>query len=192
MIEWRQEQFWRNRIHPHKFALWVGCVSILMLFAAFTSAYIVRQAAGNWLEFQLPKLFYLSAGIIAASSLTLHGAYIGFKKSREAVYKLLLLGTVLLGLAFVGIQYQGWLEMFSQGLNLGRNPSSDFVYVISGVHAAHVLGGIAALLVAVIHGFALPFKPHPKRVLRLELTLTYWHFVGALWLYLLMFFIITR
>ncbi|MEM6878415.1 MAG: cytochrome oxidase subunit III, partial [Bacteroidota bacterium] len=58
----------RNRIHPHKLALWVGLASIMMMFTALTSAYIVRMAAGNWLEFRIPEIFYWNTAVIVASS----------------------------------------------------------------------------------------------------------------------------
>lgn len=179
----------RSNIHPKKFALWVGMASITMMFAAFTSAYIVRQAAGNWLEFELPALFFVSTGVILLSSASLHGSYTAFKKGREKLYKGLMVLTFLLGLAFVVLQYQGWQALAASGVELTTNPSGSFVYVISGIHAAHVLGGIAALVVALIHAFALPFRFSAARKLRFELTATYWHFVDLLWLYLLFFFL---
>ncbi len=184
----KQQQFTRNKIHPKKFALAVACGSILMMFSAFTSAYIVRQAAGNWLEFQLPALFFVSTGIILASSLTLHFSYKSFLKGNEQLYKTLLVVTLILGLGFVVMQYQGWLSMMEMGVPLKTNPSGDFIYVISGVHAAHVLGGITALIIALLHAFSLKFKVTAARKLRFELTFIYWHFVGFLWLYLIVFF----
>ncbi len=184
----RQQQYSRNKIHPKKFALAVACASILMMFSAFTSAYIVRQAAGNWLEFQLPSLFFVSTGIILLSSFTLHFSYRSFLKGKEQLYKGLLLTSFGLGLLFIAMQYQGWLSMMEMGVPLKTNPSGDFIYVISGVHAAHVIGGITALVIALLHAFSLKFKVTPARKLRFELTFIYWHFVGFLWLYLIVFF----
>jgi cytochrome c oxidase subunit 3 len=181
-------EYRRNKIHPIKFTLWVACASITMMFAAFTSAYIVRQAAGNWLEFQLPRMFYLSTAIIVLSSVALHASYLAFLRGWAQAYRALLLGALVLGLAFLVSQYQGWLALRAIGVELTTNPSGSFIYVISGVHAAHILGGIAAILIAVLHAFALPYKVTPARKLRFELTWTYWHFVDILWLYLLLFF----
>ena len=78
--------------------------------------------------------------------------------------------------------------MMEMGVPLKTNPSGDFIYVISAVHAAHVIGGIAALVIAILHAFTLKFKVTPARKLRFELTFIYWHFVGFLWLYLIVFF----
>jgi len=186
----QNNQYRRNKIHPKKFALLVACASITMMFAAFTSAYIVRQAQGNWLEFRLPDIFFTNTLVILLSSLTLHAAYISFKKGKENRYKGLLVVTFLLGLTFVGLQYQGWLALMDIGVELTTNPSGSFVYVISGVHAAHVLGGVAALLVAMLHAFTLKYKVTEQRKLRFEMTLVYWHFVDLLWVYLIIFFII--
>lgn len=177
----------RNKIHPWKLALWIGCGSILMMFAAWTSAYMVRHAAGNWLEFKLPNIFFVSTGVLILSSITLQSSFVAFKKEKENAYKMLLLLTALLGLLFVTLQYTGWAEMKNIGVPLRLNPSGDFVYVFTAFHAAHVLGGIGVLAVALTHAFALKFKPTPKRKLRFELTLTYWHFVDFLWIYLLIF-----
>lgn len=183
----------RNKIHPKKFALIAGCASIVMMFTAFTSAYIVRQAAGNWLEFSLPAMFTYSTVVIILSSIALQGSYYSFRKGNPLLYKSLLMAALGLGFTFVVMQYLGWQEMAEVlGISMGRNPSGDFIYVISGVHAAHVLGGIAVLLVAIIQAFALKYKVTEKRKLRFEMSLIYWHFVGALWIYLILFFTFQR
>ena len=182
----------RNKIHAQKFAMLVACASITMMFAAFTSAYIVRQAAGNWLEFSLPNWFFISTGVILLSSLTLQASYHYFKREMAAPYRSLLLLTLLLGLSFVVLQYQGWIALAGIGVELTGNPSGSFVYVISGVHAAHVLGGIGALVVAVIQAYSLKMKNTAKRRLRFDLTITYWHFVGLLWLYIMIFFVLQQ
>ncbi|MBK7870387.1 MAG: cytochrome c oxidase subunit 3 [Saprospiraceae bacterium] len=179
-----------SKIHPKKFGLWIACASIAMMFTAFTSAYMVRQAQGNWLEFRLPNVFIVSTLVILMSSAALHGAYLAFKRGNEAFYKGLLVSTFILGVAFLILQYQGWLAMRDIGVELTTNPSGSFIYVISGVHAAHILGGIAALTIALIHAFALKYQVTSARKLRFELTLTYWHFVDFLWIYLFTFFIL--
>lgn len=180
----------QNKIQPQKFALWVGIGSIVMMFGAFTSAYVVRRAAGNWLEFKLPDLFFLNTVVIMISSVTLHFAYTSFKKGNEKWYKGLLVTTFILGILFVVLQYKGWQAMTAIGATFTANPSSSFIYVISGLHAAHVLGGIAALIVAMTHAFVLPFKPTIRRRQRFELVCHYWHFVDVLWVYLIAFFML--
>jgi len=183
-------EFSQNKIHPLKFALWVGIGSIIMMFGAFTSAYVVRRAAGNWLEFKLPDIFFLNTVVIVVSSITLHYSYLSFKKGNEKLYKSLLLTTFILAIVFVVLQYQGWQAMNAIGATFTVNPSSSFIYVISGLHAAHVLGGMAALGVAMAHAYILPFKPTIRRKQRFELVLHYWHFVDVLWVYLIVFFML--
>jgi cytochrome c oxidase subunit 3 len=182
----------RNKIHPKKFALWVACASMFMLFAALTSAYMVRQAAGNWLEFPLPDIFFVNTLVILVSSVTLQGAYVAFKREREALYQVLLVVSLLLGLTFVALQYEGWEALNAMGIPLKLNPSGDFVYALSWIHLAHVLGGLAALTIACIIAFSRKFKVTPARKLRFEMTLTYWHFVGGVWLYLIVFMAFQR
>jgi len=184
------ENRFRSKIHPRKFALWAACASISMMFAAFTSAYIVRQAAGNWLEFRMPDMFYYSTAVIILSSITLHGSYFAFKKMNTFLYRGLLVVSFVLGLMFVAMQYWGWQALDEIGVGLTTNPSGSFVYVLSGVHALHVIGGIGVLLVALIHAFMLPHKVTPARKLRFEMSYTYWHFVDILWIYLLLFFVL--
>ncbi|MDX1941352.1 MAG: cytochrome c oxidase subunit 3 [Saprospiraceae bacterium] len=179
-----------SKIHPKKFGLWIACASITMMFTAFSSAYMVRQAQGNWLEFNLPNIFFVSTLVIVLSSVTLQGAYLAFKRENEALYKGLLLATFILGVAFLILQYEGWLAMRDIGIELTTNPSGSFIYVISGVHAAHILGGVAALAIALIHAFVLKYRVTSARKLRFELTLTYWHFVDFLWIYLFIFFML--
>lgn len=180
----------RSKMHSKKFALIVACASITMMFAAFTSAYIVRRAAGNWLEFRLPTIFFINTAVILFSSVTLQASYYFFKNGKEFLYKGLMILSFLLGMLFIAFQYKGWLDMTAIGVELTGNPSGSFVYVISAVHAAHILGGLAVLTVALVQAFSLKYRVTPKRKLRFELTLIYWHFVDFLWLYLLIFFVI--
>jgi cytochrome c oxidase subunit III len=183
------EQRGDNKIHPQKFALWMGLGSIVMLFVALTSAYIVRKAQGNWLEFRLPVIFYYSTAMIFASSIALQAAYKSFLTQKEYWYKWLLVTALGLGIGFLVLQYMGWKALNAQEIYMDTNPSASFVFALTMLHAAHILGGIAVLLAAVISAFARPYKVTPLRKFRFSLVLTYWHFVDILWIYLLLFFI---
>ena len=179
-------------INPQLFSLWIAMASIVMLFGAFTSAYIVKQAAGNWLEFSIPSHFYISTAAILLSSFSLSRANKFFKEEHESAYKAMLWITLILGVAFVVLQYFGWMTLFNNGVDFRLNVSGSFFYLITGAHAAHVLGGIAALIVAILHASTLQFKVTEKRINRLKLTTHYWHFVDALWIYLLLFLLIIK
>jgi len=186
----KDNTFRRSKIHPKKFALGVACASIVMMFVALSSAYMVREAQGNWVEFALPTKFFFSTAALLLSSLSLHFSYFFFKKEQTVLYRSLLTLAFFLGIAFVAFQYQGWVQiMMEAGLPLGANPSADFVYAITFLHAAHVLGGLIVLIMAMIHAFYLKHRVTERRKLRFEMTILYWHFVDFLWLYLLLFLI---
>ena len=163
-----------------------------MMFGALTSAYIVKSAAGNWLEYTMPTYFYYSTAALILSSITIHASYISFKKEKEIPYKLLLLVSFVLGITFVALQYYAWQALFDVGVDLKANVSGSFLYLITGLHAAHILGGIAAITVAILHAFTLPFIVTEKRKLRFQLTIHYWHFVDVLWIYLLIFLLVCK
>ncbi|HZG00165.1 MAG TPA: cytochrome c oxidase subunit 3, partial [Chitinophagales bacterium] len=160
-----------QRIHPHKFALWLGIASIMMLFAAFTSAFIVRSGAGNFTAFRIPVEFWISTVVLLASSGTMYWATRSFKKYNYTNYKIGLALTFALGIAFAVLQYQGWFALKSIGVFLDGNPSGSFVYVISMVHVAHVAGGLVGLLVAFIRSLFKPFNPN--RLIKVEMLATY-------------------
>ena len=166
--------------------------SITMMFGAFTSAYVVRQAAGNWLEFGLPNIFFVSTITLLLSSVCLHASYRAFIKEKVSVYKPLLVLSGILGVGFIVLQYQGWLTLFSIGVDLKGNPAGSFLYIITGVHVMHVIGGIIALLIGILNAYTLKFKVTPKRKINFELLLHYWHFVDLLWVYLLIFLYLSR
>ena len=195
-----------KRIHPKKFALWISLVSVTMLFAAMTSAYMVRRAAGDWYEFDLPSAFYYSTAAILSSSLLFHLAYKAYVKEQHNLFKVFLGIGFVAGFLFVILQYAGWQQLQESQIFLSTNQSSSFLYLITGVHVLHVLGGIAALVLLLVQVLRKRYNPFPftldeniigrratilaKRQLRLELIFTYWHFVDFLWLYLLVFFLI--
>jgi len=178
-----------QRFRSQRFGMYLAMASIIMLFAALTSAYIVRRSAGNWLEFILPSIFYWNTLVILASSVTLHTSWLSFKRGKQGAYRLFLIATFVLGILFVVLQYIGWQQMTAEGLYLQVNPSASFIYVISGVHAAHIIGGVGALVVAMAHAIKLKFEVTEIRKHRFELIVIYWHFVDLLWLYLLVFFV---
>lgn len=177
----------RSKIHPHKFTLLVALASICMMFVGLTSAFVVRRAAGNWLEIQFPPSFIWSTVIILASSVSMHMAVRAYKKSQKKFYIGLIILTTLLGLAFVISQYQGWLDLNQYGVLINGNPAGSFIYVITAIHVAHVIGGLAALFIASTRSLTTKNNFSKKRLLRLEITAIYWHFVDALWIYLFVF-----
>lgn len=181
-----------KRIPPQKFALWVGMASMIMFFGAFTSAYIVKQSAGNWLEFPMPRIFYISTAVLILSSVVLHLSYRSYIAQQESKYKIFLVLAGVLGIVFITLQYLGWQELFGMGIDLKANVSGSFFYLISGMHVLHVLGGLSAIAIAIIHAYTLPFTYKEKRKNRFELVVQYWHFVDVLWIYLFFFLLTSK
>jgi cytochrome c oxidase subunit III len=177
-------------INPTKFVLWLIIVASIMLFAAYTSAYIVRRGEGNWLLFNLPTIFAFTTGIIALSSITMQWALISAKKDNQKNLKTALYVTFSLGVAFIIGQYLGWLQLISQGIHLVGNPAESFVYVISGLHLFHMLGGLGLLIAVLIKTFQS--KISAKNFLIVNLCSTFWHFLGAMWIYLYFFLLLNR
>lgn len=168
--------------------LWLGIVSIVMLFAGLTSAYIVRADNGNWLLFNLPDMFYISTAIILTSSITLFATLQAAKKSNYGMTTMGLLITLILGIAFCFTQFAGWSELFHKGIvPAGKysNASGSFLYVLTGLHLAHLAGGLIALTITLIN--SLRKKYHAGNLLGLELCSIYWHFLDILWVYLFLF-----
>ncbi len=178
-----------KRLHPHKFTLWVGIGSIIMMFAALTSAYIVREAQHNWLEFSLPKVFWYSTAVIVASSITMHLAVKAFRSRERNRYKSLLTATAFLGVLFAVLQGYGFYDLYNRGVAIigkGSNPSASFLGIITGLHVVHVLGGIIALLVILFRSYSTKIKSYNSTPI--EIMSIYWHFVDILWIYLFIFF----
>ncbi len=180
----------RKKIHPHKFTLWVGIGSLLMMFAGLTSAYIVKRNQANWQTFDLPQLFWYSTAAIVLSSITIFLAEKAFKQREMSKYRSLLIATVILGVLFIVFQLLGFQQLWTKGITLQANVSYSFLYVIVGLHAAHVLGGLIALVVLFAKAFSK--KTRSYNSVPVELVSTYWHFVDILWIYLLIFLLMIR
>lgn len=178
-----------KRIHPKKFALWTSLLSMIMLFSALTSAYIVRKGGANWYDFPIPDMFFYSTGVILSASVFLHISYKSFVNKNYGLYQVFLSLGFIFGILFVALQYMGWLVLNNEyDIFVNTNPSSSFFVLIVGTHALHVIGGLTALLISWIYAIKPSTRAwSPKGQLRLELTFTFWHFVDALWLYLLAF-----
>ena len=179
----------RKRLHPHKFILWVAMASIVMMFAGFTSAYIVKRNQSNWLEFGLPTYFWYSTGVILVSSLTIQLALVAFKARNMVRYRTLMTVTAALGLLFTALQLFGFFSLESDGVKIigtNSNAAASFLGVITGVHMLHVLGGVVMLLIMFFRAYSRRQKNYSST--GIEIAATYWHFVDAIWIYLFVFF----
>jgi cytochrome c oxidase subunit III len=177
----------RNKIHPHKFTLWVGIGSIVMMFAGFTSAYIVKREQPGWLGFSMPVIFWYSTAVMLVSSLTMQLSLKYFKVREMNRYKTLLGLTTLLGVIFIILQVIGYKLLNKEGVRIEGSGAGVFFIIIFGLHALHVAGGVVALT-------TMFFKSNNTRIrsynpVPVEVMSTYWHFVDLLWLYLFIFFL---
>jgi len=170
--------------------IWVAVFTITMSFAAFTSALFVRQGSGvDWVHFALPSILYANTFALLLSSVTLEMArrmvtakpMIGSES--VPLINLWLFVTLILGCSFLAGQYEAWRQLAGQGLYLATNPNSSFYYVLTAMHGLHVIGGIAALVFVMgrLAGTHAAFRKST-----FESTVIYWHFMGVLWLYVLL------
>jgi cytochrome c oxidase subunit III len=177
----------RQKIHPHKFIMWVAIGSIVMMFAGLTSAFIVKSNQAGWKDVVIPKVFWISTAVILVSSITVQMALRSFKQREMNQYRMLIAVTFLLGAAFVILQVMGFQHLWNQGVQFKGAGAGQFLYVIFGLHAVHVVGGIIVLLVMFIKAFFGKTKSYNS--VPVEVAATYWHFVDLLWIYLLVFFL---
>jgi cytochrome c oxidase subunit 3 len=180
----------KNKIHPHKFILWVAIGSIIMMFAGLTSAYIVKREQPGWTSYTTPIAFYYSSAVMLISSLTIFLAGKSFRERRMVRYKKLVLATTILGVVFILLQWLGFRQLWITGTRLRGSGAGQFFYIIAGLHAAHVLGGIIALLTLYVRARNARIRSY--NVVPVDVVSTYWHFVDLLWIYLFIFFLVVQ
>lgn len=172
-----------------KMMLWFGIASLIMGFAGWTSAYIVSSSRKDWdHELELPSLFYVSTAIIVFSSLVYFLAKRAAKQNKKQLGTMLLCVTLAMGIAFIYFQTEGFSQMVNEGNYLTgsvSSPKASFIYVIAGVHVIHVLAGIISLLVVLYN--QVKGKYSSEEYLGISLGETFWHFLGILWVYLILF-----
>jgi cytochrome c oxidase subunit III len=173
---------------PSKTGIWVFLAASSMTFAAFTSALIVRQgAAMDWHHLTLPTILYWNTLVLLASSVTLElsrrriALFMGGPKTVDLNPTRWLYVTALLGAVFVVGQYVAWLQLRAEGLYLATNPNSSFFYLLTAIHALHVLGGLVGLTYVMRKLGRLSLRRNT-----LDSFSIYWHFMGILWVYLLL------
>jgi cytochrome c oxidase subunit 3 len=177
-------------VNKWKFLVWLFIISIVMLFASQTSAYLVKRAEGDWTEFQVPTIFWYSTAILLMSSFTMHFSVISARKNNQNKLKLLVGITFLLGIMFLVMQYLGWQDLQQQGVYMKGNPSGSFFYVFTGLHGLHILLGLGILIGTLIMAFKN--KITPQNTLLAEVCATSWHFLDILWIYLFVFLLYFR
>jgi cytochrome c oxidase subunit 3 len=186
------------KIAPAKVNIWLFMLASCMFFAAIVSAFIVHkpdaEAKNLWTVFDLPIYFLFSFITALISSGTIYIAYKAAKQDELEINKLFTGITLFLGVLFCVFQVLGWKQLVSVGLTFvnarPQDISASYVWIITVLHALHVLGGIILLTVTLVSEFK--FKVHKKQMTLMSVTHTYWHFVGLLWIYLYLFLYFAR
>lgn len=173
---------------PASTGIWVVLFAITMMFAAFTSALVVRKGSSlDWRHFALPSILYFNTFLLLMSSVTLEvarrrvAAFMGGLRKENGNPARWLYITLFLGLLFVAGQYIAWRQLSAEGVFLATNPSSSFFYVLTATHALHVLGGLGGIIFVI--------RKLNRSALRrntLVATARYWHYMDVLWIYLLL------
>ena len=177
-----------------KMMLWFAIISLIMSFAAWTSAFIVSSSRPDWLkDFQLPNSFVISTIVIMISSVSFILAKRALKSHNRKATTIWLLVTLVLGTIFIFNQFNGFQEIINQGYNFTgptSNVTMSYIYLIAMVHILHVIVGLICLLVVIYNHFKQ--KYNTENMLGFELAATFWHFIDILWIYLFLFLYFVR
>lgn len=190
------EEFRLKRQKAQRNLLWLAILSMIMVFAGLTSAYVVRRGAGDWFGIVLPQVFWISSAVIIISSVTINLSLWSFKKNNKTAGTVLMGVTLLLGLLFAWFQFAGWGELTRNGIYLVHQKgqtslvSGSFIYMLSGLHLAHLAGGVIAIIVTFVR--SLFGKYGPDNLHGVRQTALYWHFLDVLWIYLFVFLTIFK
>jgi cytochrome c oxidase subunit 3 len=176
-----------------KFLLWIGLISIAMMFAGLTSGYIVRRQTGTWLKFDLPFTFWISTAIILVSSVSMNWVVQLVKKNALKMLPNATLTTLILGLGFGVFQFISWATLISKNIYFTgpeSSASASYLYILCALHLCHILGGLIAL--GVIYVKSIRQKYSSGNYLGIKLCAIYWHFLDGLWVYLFLFMLLMR
>ena len=183
-----EEQKSRNA-RSYKLILLFAMVSMTMMFAGLTSAFVVSKSRADWLKnFELPTAFYISTAVIIGCSVTFHLAKKAILKDNQSKTTLFLLTTLVLGILFVVLQFVGFGQIVDNGYYFtgsGSSITTTFLYVVTVVHLLHLAGGVISLLIIIYNHFKQ--KYNSSQTLGIELGAMYGHFLDLLWVYLFLF-----
>ncbi len=183
----------QSSANRYRIGMWVGLASILMMFTALTSAYIVRAASStDWQPLAMPRVLWLSTALIVVSSATLEVARRKLKADTGSAHRRWMMISAALGFAFLLSQLFAWRQLSQQGIYVSSNPHSSFFYLLTATHGVHLVGGLLALLFMSLRKPAASGNEWAlaKGQAATDAMTLYWHFLGFLWLYLfaLLFF----
>ena len=167
--------------------LFVLLAASTMLFAAFTSAMVVRRGlSDDWASMAKPPILLLNTAILLASSVALYLARRALKSRDRTKFNLWWTAATILGFLFLGGQVLAWSQLNTAGVFISTNPSSSFFYVLTVAHAIHLLGGVTALFYVDVQAWRLRLGPAKRTII--DVSAIFWHFLDGLWLYLMVLF----
>jgi cytochrome c oxidase subunit 3 len=173
----------------YKLILLFAMVSMTMMFAGLTSAFVVSKSRADWLkDFQLPTAFFYSTAAIIGCSITFHLAKKAIQRDNQAATTKFLLTTLVLGILFIVLQFVGFGQIVANGYYFTGSASSittTFLYIVTVMHLVHLAGGVVSLLIIIYNHFKQ--KYNSTQTLGIELGAMYWHFLDFLWVYLFLF-----
>ena len=173
----------------YKLILGFAMISMTMMFAGLTSAFVVSKSRADWLkDFEMPLPFFISTAVIIGCSITFHLAKTAIKKDNRSLTGSFLLATLVLGVLFVALQFMGFSQIVAKGHYFTGSESSittTFLYVVTMAHMVHLFGGIISLLIIIYNHFKQKYSA--RQTLGIELGAMYWHFLDFLWVYLFLF-----
>ncbi|MFA5557457.1 MAG: heme-copper oxidase subunit III [Flavobacteriaceae bacterium] len=180
---------YQQKAKSYKTMLWVAMISMFMMFAGLTSAYIVSKSRPDWLgDFELPFAFTLSTIVIVLSSFTFHFAVSAIRKDNRSKTSMFLWITFVLGVMFVFLQFKGFGQIIENGFYFTgpeSNVTTSFLYIVVIMHIAHLFAGLISLSIVIYNHYKQ--KYNSSQPLGIELSAMFWHFLDFLWLYLFLF-----
>ncbi|HQV34812.1 MAG TPA: cytochrome c oxidase subunit 3 [Flavobacterium sp.] len=189
-MEMTSQEHLERKGQSYKLLLWFAMISMVMMFAGLTSAYVVSSSRKDWLkDFEMPAAFIISTLVIILSSITFHLAGKSIKANNRSVTTIWLLSTLGLGILFVVFQFLGFNQIIQNGYfftGSESNVTTSFLYIVVILHLAHLFGGLIALLIIIYNHFKQ--KYNSTQTLGIELGAMFWHFLDILWILLFLFF----
>lgn len=167
--------------------LFVLLAASTMVFAAFTSAFVVRRGlSDDWASMPKPPILWVNTAVLLASSLVLDRSRRALKAGNRGKFNLWWSAATALGILFLLGQALAWRQLKDAGVYVSTNPSSSFFYVLTASHAFHLLGGVTALVYVDIQ--ALRLRLGPAKRTAIDVSAIFWHFLDGLWVYLMVLF----
>ena len=180
-------------LQPKKFNMWLFIITSFMLFAAFTSGFIVyaQGSEDKGIKITLPNAFIYSTIVILLSSVTMYLAFRSAKQLQRSKQQQFLWLTFILGISFFALQFYAWSILVNMGVYLiNPNASQSFIYIFTGVHLVHILAGLILVISSLVGSYKN--TPQVKIIFQLEMTSIFWHFVDILWIYLYVFLLLNQ